>query len=219
MYVYALVDERPRRGVTLGRGISRRPLSIVDAKGSLALVEHGEAPEATTRTLVAHDRVIRRLMRIFPAVLPVRFGTTAHDRRALEELIAPRAEELTRAFDRVRDAVQFTLRVNGPPRRRRRARPGGGPGTRWLAERLEASRIPEFDAVREATRSWVREERTVGPSRTDRPDSLGSAYHLVARADVRAWRRAAERAVSTLPPGIVVSVSGPWPAYAFVESA
>jgi hypothetical protein len=46
------------------------------------------------------------------------------------------AVALERAFERVRGAVQFTLRVSG---RRRRAPPIDrltGPGTQWLAERI-----------------------------------------------------------------------------------
>jgi len=216
--MYAIVDERPARQELLGKGISRRPLSLVRAGKAFVVVEPAAAREATTSTVVAHDRVVRRLTRVLPSVLPLRFASTAPDRTAVQALVAPLGEPLERAFERVRDAVQFTLRVSGPaapaPKRDRRV----GPGTRWITERLDAQRIPEVGCVSDATRPWVRElrmERRVSP----RDGVLGTVYYLVARKDVRAWRSALARSIAGLPRGITVSVTGPWPPYAFVELA
>jgi hypothetical protein len=213
LYLYAIIDERPRQA--LGNGITRRPLSVVRAGKAYVVIERAEAREATAATLVAHDRVVRRIARASAAVLPLRFASTAPDRTALDALLEPLAAPLEHAFERVRGAVQFTLRVSGrrarPPSAERRA----GPGTRWLAKRIAAHRAPEIEAVTEATRSFVREARC---ERHDRPPLLASVYHLVARKDVRAWRAALARAVPLLD-GVRITTTGPWPPYAFAELA
>lgn len=218
LYVYALVDERPEADAALGKGISRRPLSVVTVGRTFVVVEEAEAPPPTAAHLVAHDRVMRRLAKRFAALLPVRFGTVARDRAMLRALVAPRKGELARGFERVRGAVQFTLRVSG--KKQRRPKPpamSGGPGTRWLAERLLARRIPEADSLTDATKPWVREQRS--EPTPERAPRLGTIYQLVSKSDVRSWRGALTRAIPKLPRDVTVSVSGPWPAYAFVEES
>jgi hypothetical protein len=218
LYLYALVERRPAPDVRLGRGIARGALSVVRVGRAYAVVENAGVPEATPASVVLHDRVVRRLPRIFPAVLPFRFGTTAPDLPTLRDLVTPFGDRLGDAFDRVRDAVQFTLRVTGPaaapPKKDRR----GGPGTRWLAERLALQQIPEARCVIEATKPWVRETRTERrPAPGQGPASLGTVYQLVAREHVRAWRRALAASIVELPRGIALSVTGGWPPYAFAE--
>ena len=227
LYLYAIVDRPPRDRAQLGRGIARQSLSLVRAGSAFVVVEPAEPREATPRTIVAHDRVVRRIARLVPSVLPLRFGTSAPDRAAVEALIAPLAESIRPAFERVRDAVQFTIRVSGrrsPPTIPARV----GPGTRWVAERIARQQVPEVAAISEATRPWVRDARAERhdrghggrPSpRRDRALHFASVYHLVAREDVRAWRRALGRALEELPKGVSVTTSGPWPPWAFAELA
>lgn len=221
LYAYALVDQRPGKDVQLGSGVARRPLSLVAVDGYFVVVEPTEALDMTPSKIVGHDRVVRRLSRRFPAVLPMRFGTTAPNRKALVDLVRPLGRELEDAFQRVRGAVQFTLRVTGPRRSPpAKATSGAGPGTRWLAQRLAAHRIPEVSCIQEETAPWIREERVDGrvtlAGKRGAPSGLGTVYHLVAGGDVRSWRRAVNRAMANLPSGVDVSVTGPWPPYAFV---
>ena len=217
LHLYAIVDRRPRSAEALGKGIARRPLSLVRAGGAYVVVELAEPREPTPAALVAYDRVIRRIARLVPSVLPLRFGSTAADRAALQALIGPLAGSLARAFERVRDAVQFTLRVRG---RRDSAMPAsaitGGPGTRWLVERLARHQVPEIASVTDATRPFVREARAV---RHDRGTHFASVYHLVARDDVSGWRSALARSSKELPRGITLTTTGPWPPWAFAELA
>jgi hypothetical protein len=216
IYMYAFVDRRPPRLEQLGRGIGRQPLFLVRAGKAFVVVEHGSAREATRAAVVAHDRVVRRLSRLFPAVLPLRFGSIAPDPAALQALIAPLAAPIARAFDRVRGAVQFTLRVSGLPDPAPSLDRRVGPGTRWLAKRAARHTVPELASLTEATRPFVRSVRV---ERHDRAPQLASVYHLVAREDVRKWRVAFARSLAVLPGGVRVTMSGPWPAWSFAELA
>jgi len=215
LYLYAIVDRRPR--VDLGKGMGRGPLAFVRAGKVHVLVERTEAREPRPELLVAHDRVVRRLCRAASeaAVLPLRFGSTVPDRAALEALLAPLDALIGRAFDRVRGAVQLTMRVTGrraPPRAPSRE---AGPGTRWLMRRIAAQSVPEIEALTEATKAFVREAKA---ERHDRPPLVASVYHLVAREDLSRWRAAVRRALPELR-GVRVSITGPWPPYAFAELA
>jgi hypothetical protein len=107
--LYAITGERPKG--PLGVGISGGPLRAARAAGAWVVVERAAAPELSLRAVRAHDRVVRRVARAAPAVLPVRFGTTAADARALAALLAPVEDAIADALDRVRGCVQYTHRV------------------------------------------------------------------------------------------------------------
>ena len=222
--LYAIVDRRPKSTEALGRGIARQALSLVRAGHAWVVVEPAEPRAPSPRVIVAHDRVVRRIAKLVPAVLPLRFGSSAPDRAAVQALLAPLGGSIAHAFDRVRGAVQFTLRVSGQ-RARTPSRSGGGPGTRWLAKRIARHQVPEIAVVAEATRPYVREARVERHDREGRVHAardsrqLASVYHLVPREDVRAWRRAVARALEQLPPGVSVTTTGPWPPWAFAELA
>jgi hypothetical protein len=224
LYLYALVERRPR--APLGLGIHRRRLELTRAGKAWVVFEAGSAAAPSPARILAHDRVIRRIARSTPAILPLRFGSTAADEPAIRRLLASLSDPIARAFDRVRGAVQFTLRVRGRPAPAPAARTPGraagvGPGTRWLAERLARSAVPEIAPLTEATAPWVRAVRTEreGARRSARdPDLLATVYHLVAQGDVDAWRSAVAGSVPRLR-RVTVSATGPWPPYAFAELA
>lgn len=207
LWLFALVEDE----VDLRRGIGA-PLELVRAAGAFVVAQRSAPLPAETANLVAHDRVIGSLARR-TAVLPFRFGTTTASATALRSLLAPRKEAIARAFDRVRDAVQLTLRVRGeaaPPA----APPTGGPGTQWLAKRLAAGQVPEIASVLGATKALVRASRA---ERHDRERDLATVYQLVARSDLRAWRAAVAATLPSLD--VEVAVGGPYAPYAFAELA
>jgi hypothetical protein len=205
LYLYAIVEKRPR--ASLGT------LGVVRAGGVHVVFERGGVREPNAANLRKHDRVVRRIARECSAVLPFRFGSVVADRDSLRSLLEPISPAIERALDLVRDATQFTIRVYGKPAPRKRAQPGAGPGTKFLAERLRRQQVPEIDAVTRATKPFVRAART---HRHDRPPLVASVYHLVARSDARRYRAALNAAAKALG-AVRIDVSGPWPPYAFSE--
>ncbi|MEA2691031.1 MAG: Gas vesicle synthesis protein GvpL/GvpF, partial [Acidobacteriota bacterium] len=89
----------------------------------------------------------------------------------------------------------------------------GGPGARYLAARRRAANpgIPEVAALRRALRPLVRAERI---ERHEKGQLLASVHDLVVRAEAPGYRRIVEGAAGELA-GRKVTVSGPWPPYAF----
>ena len=221
----------------LGEGIGGEPLSTVRCRpagllGGAWLVSRelrgwrGGTPwrptALTAAALARQDETVRRLADRVPALLPARFGEWLPDARLLAESLAPRSGEIARALILVEGCVQMTLRVFGGP-----AGPGepgepeatpvveepAGPGTRYLAARRRAANpgIPEVAALRAALRPLLRAERI---ERHEKGQLLATAHDLVRREEAGDYRRTVEGAAAALA-GRKVTVSGPWPPYAF----
>jgi hypothetical protein len=222
LYVYAVISE-PSAG-ELPVGLAGEPLRVARCGGLLVAAGEQEArPRASAGaagTLAAHDAAVRRLAGRVEAILPVRFGEWVRDERELEDRLAPRRRELAEALERVRGCEQMTLRLFGEPEvREPEPEPDAGPGTRYLAARrreLEQARsLPELEPVRSALLPLVRAERIERKPLGRLPGLLGTAYHLVRREDLPAYREALREAEARLAAGRRLVASGPWPPYAF----
>jgi hypothetical protein len=223
LYLYAVLRQEPRGG--LGQGLGNEPLRLVRC-GSLVAVAGtvDKAPPIDAASLRGHDHTLRRLADLVDAVLPVRFCTVVDDEHALADLLAPRSAELGQALELVAGREQMTLRLYGeqpladadppPP-----AAADGGPGTRYLAERLRQARrldaAPEVAALRRALAPLVVDERV---ERHDTPPLLASLYHLVERGAGPRYLAALAAARADLG-DLVARPSGPWPPYAFAPGA
>ena len=89
-----------------------------------------------------------------------------------------------------------------------------GPGARYLEARQRLHRAalaPELDAVRPLLDGLVADERV---QRHATPPLLVSVYHLVPRERRARYRARVARAATRLAP-LRLTVSGPWPPYAF----
>jgi hypothetical protein len=183
----------------------------------LAVVGEVEAGAATPAALAAHDAVVRRLAGRFDALLPVRFGERVRNEADLATLLGPRSHDLAEALERVRGCEQMTLRVFGDPDPvpDPREPDHGGPGTRYLeARRREAERassLPEIEPLRKILQPLLQGERI---ERREQGRLLGSVYHLVRRESVPAYLAAVREAEGKLGDRRI-TVSGPWPPYAF----
>jgi hypothetical protein len=225
LYLYALVDRRPRGN--LGRGLGRERLEILPGRGFHVIAGRlTVAPEPVAAVLRRHDAAVRRIAARVDAVLPIRFGTTVPDAAAAARWLAPRAIELAGRLVHVRGREQMTLRLFGSraaakapaPTARAHSRGRARPGTRYLAERqhLHASAaVPELDPVRQALDGLVADERV---QRHATPPLVASAYHLVPRGRGTQYRTRVARAAAGLAP-LRLTVSGPWPPYAFGADA
>ena len=218
LYLYALVDEEPSG--SLGEGIEGEPLRLVHGSGGTGIAavagELGDRPRPEREALQRQEAVVRRLAELFGALLPARFGEAFADEAELEERISSRGEELGASLALVRGCVQMTLRVFGDPETlEAEAEPAGGPGARYLEsrrrERERARSLPEIDPLREALRPLLRAERI---ERQAAGRLLGTAYHLVLRAQTGAYLATLEEAKGQIG-GRRVAASGPFPPYAF----
>jgi Gas vesicle synthesis protein GvpL/GvpF len=200
--LYAVVQGAPQ-GL---EGAAGEPLRTVAHLG-LELVCGDAPPPLSAEALRAHEAAVRRIADVAQACLPARFGACASDDAELRQLIEARSPELTEALGLVRGREQMTLRVLGAAAP---APSSKSPGTRYLEERLRASRLPELDPLRAALSDLVRAERV---ERHGEPGLMASVYHLIDRGAADGYRRRVESS----PLGAVrVTVSGPWPAWSFV---
>lgn len=225
LYLYAVVDAPPRRDP--GRGLGRERLVTLPGRGFHVVAGRvTTAPAATPAALRRHDAVVRRIAATVDAILPIRFGSVVPDETAAARLLAPRALELAGRLGLVRGHEQMTLRLFGrrgqsrppAPVADRPARGGPGPGTRYLADRrrrLDTAGVPELDPIRPALRDLVVDERV---QRHATPPLLASVYHLVPRSRRAQYRTRVTRAAAALAP-LRLTVSGPWPPYAFGADA
>jgi hypothetical protein len=199
--------------------VSRVPLrSVSDGPTSAVVADCEGPPSPTARALRDHDAVIRRIARIAPAVLPARFGSSVDSDRALMAILTASSRELQTALRLVDRQEQMTLRLFGPhqadaPREIRATEEEAEAfaGTRYLVACLRARSAPELGPLRPLLAPFVTAERI---ARHDRGPLILTAYHLIPRGAVAAYRRVLRRHAAGL--GYRAISSGPWPPYAFV---
>jgi hypothetical protein len=226
LYLYALVGEAP--GGPLPAGIAGEGLRLIDCEGVLAAVgEVAATPLLAAETLRGHDATVRALAGE-AGLLPARFGSVLRDEEELRAVLGPRVPSLRAALERVRGCEQMTLRIarisgsdeRPEPETEQEPEPetGTGPGAQYLArrraERADARAIPEVARVLDAVADLVREEHLESHRR---PPLIASAYHLVPRASLDLYRARLDAACAR-EPRLHVTVSGPWPPYAFAPS-
>ena len=217
--VYAIASRPARPPAAIGLAGER--LQIV-SEGPIAAIagELSRPPRPSARHLQRYDAAVQNLAAHLPSVLPARFGTCVESRDELAFVLRSRRRSLQRALAHVRNRVQMTIRIvdggsaarnsdAGSPSRE----PEAGPGAAYLRARADAAararQVPGFEPVRDAVQRWVRDERV------ERHAGVTTVYHLVPRASVEAYRRAAARAASQTDVNLILT--GPWPAYAFAQ--
>lgn len=235
-WLYALLDAAPAGA--LGTGLAGEALRVVPIGGPPASVFAAlgvldATPAVSEETLRLHDATVRALSELAPAVLPARFGQGAATDEALLARVATCAPELARALEEVRGCEQMTLRAFGDPVEPPPAAaedladdPSLGPGARYLAarrraqERAASIEVPELAPLLAVLAPLVRGTRVERP-RADAqragPALLASVYHLVLRGEGAAYRALVAEHAPALAPRRV-TLSGPWPTYAFAPS-
>jgi hypothetical protein len=230
LYVYAVLAETPEG--PLPEGLAGERLRLVSCGGVLAAVgEVAGAPPLDAEALRAHDRTVRELAAGSFGLLPARFGSLSSDEASLCASLQAHQAALRSALDAVRGCEQMTLRMwwseGGPPERvPDEALPessladagAAGPGRRFLEARRarwdKRQSVPEVARVLQALAALRRSERVEWH---DRPPLVASVFHLVPSGTAEAYRRAVAEAVAE-EPRLRVSVTGPWPPYAFAPA-
>ena len=166
----------------------RPPLRLVPAGAVGVVVAPASEEEADAEALWQRETLLEELMRE-RALLPVRYGTRVEDDAAAAAAVEPRAGELAAALERVRGAVEVSVRAVA----------AGDPGE------------GESDAVHERLSAAAREH-----ARHAGPELLRAAY-LVDHAQVDGFV-AAVRALQDEHPQLSILCTGPWPPYSFAEA-
>jgi hypothetical protein len=215
-YVFALVDRAPRQSA--GRGFSA-PLSFRPVAGAFAATERrADVPPAEFGVLKRHNAIVARLAKLVPAILPVRFGTLLESDE-LDDRLSDRDDELADALALVRNRVQFTWRVKGRGARTWAGRPSSAErrgmsvksGAEYLRRAVAASRPSPpaaYRPIRTALAPFVAAQR-YQPGTGSAPDAF---YHLVDARHVRRYLTAAARVLRN---DSRLSLTGPWPPFAF----
>lgn len=217
VYLYALLADLPPG--PLGCGIQGEPLRALECAGLVAIIGTvPETPAVDAGALRAHDQTVRRLAGMSDAILPVRFGSVVDDERDLARLLEPDAQGWRDALARVAGREQMTMRVYGRGEPAPVPRPEGesnlGPGARYLDARRRAAHregLAALAALGPALAPLVSGERV---ERHGTPPLLASVHHLIRRGGAAAYAARAEEAAARLA-DVTVTVSGPWPPYAF----
>jgi hypothetical protein len=207
-YLYALAEpDLPRHFTVLGRRL--RNLTIGNVA---AVIERRVPPDFTTDEVRRQHAIITRLTSRLPVLLPARFGSVT-DEPALQARVSRHRPEILAAFEQVRGCVQMTVRIFGiSGEMREKLRSGARTGTEFLERARERSKhVPaEARIVRTEMSGSVKAERIAAG---ERPGLL-TVFHLVSLERLDLYRQRASGLQSLLP-GHVVTVTGPWPVFAF----
>jgi hypothetical protein len=219
LYVYALTGSFS--GSLAAAGLQGAPLRAI-ANGPLEAIysEHAIAPEPDEKLLWAHEQVVEDLMES-SNILPMRFGSTVESQEALASLLNERREEFTASLERVRGAVELSVRAQLPvaadPDKRASPAWRSQPGTAYLLERARRQRRSE-DAAGRIHRPLAALARTSAPKAGVGGRGAFKAAYLVDAESVEAFGERVGELNSTLA-DTRVSCTGPWPPYSFVSEA
>ena len=207
LYVYALAA----RGLAPRLRMHGRTLHVLPIGPADVVVERRRsAPELSAESLQQQHAIVVDLAERVDALLPARFGSSLPE-AALRSTIESRAAEIDAALAHVRNRAQMTIRVFGEPIASAAADGPPTTGTAFLEMRRRAhASPPEVAVIRTAIGDRADDERIEPGARGVRV----TVFHLVARDRVADYRVAASRLPSLLAPHHV-TVSGPWPPFAF----
>jgi hypothetical protein len=201
--LYAIVDEpvRIRAGA---------PLRAVAAGRLAAVCGPTIDGEPTPADLWRREELIEALMAGCD-LLPARYGTRFADERTAAQAVGDRHDDLLAALDRVRGAVELSVRVLAADTAP--APPPGESGTAYMEAkaRHERARRDAASAVHEPLGRLARASVVLA----DRPgaDLLRAAYLVERGAVERFVERVA--ALQSDAPELRLLCTGPWPAYSF----
>lgn len=235
-YLYAIVQTPEKAAALLteiGPGLGEQPLRLVVHNALAAVIsDYPIAAQKQLRTptedeLWRHERVIEGFMRHLPT-LPVRYGTTLPDEAKVAQLLATRELDFRADLIYVTGRVEMGLRVLwDPPATEEDVVTAGAPptsGRHYLQQQLQkhkqqqALRI-QGEAVAQALNGALQPLVFEHQSRillTER--LLLSGAYLVERRFVEAFQGQVALLEETYPE-LAFLVTGPWPAYHFVQNS
>lgn len=206
VYVYGLSEPGlPATLRVLGHRLRVLSMGRVDA----IVAQPAAAVEPTPEALREQHAIVARMAARSRALLPARFGS-AIDESTLRGIVADRERSIIQALARVRGRQQMTIRVFGTPDATVPEVNRTTTGTAFLKGRQALARHvpPEVAEIRAALGPLVTAE-VVEPGRAGLRVTL---FHLVPTGRVAAYKK---RAAALRVPPHQLTVTGPWPAFAF----
>ena len=189
-------------------------LVLVPVNGLAAVCGPASERDVSPETLWRHEDVLEALM-ADRDLLPVRYGTRLENEAAVASAVRERRDELAALLDRVRGAVELSVRVvaNGTPLSAPSvAEVTSGAEYLRLRANTEASRDRTARALHEPLSALARASFQGSP----RPPELLRAAYLIERDAVEPF--AAEVAgLQDAKPELSILCTGPWPPYSFTE--
>jgi hypothetical protein len=245
-WVYAVVAGSGRMPVPAVTGIAGEPVRMIEDAGVAAVVgsvprseieeeplrQHLRDPVWLERTARIHHRVVTTCSRTLPTV-PFRLATVYHADTGVRELLIRRRDQLKAALEQVASraewGVQAYAQAAGPaPVERPTAT--AGPGTEYLLRQRATQALREqarrrvWDAVRGIESSLAGLSVAIRsqplPGAGSPPGQTGSlVFNVSYLVDDQAQGRFvdATRQLADRFPAIQLRVTGPWPAYSFVD--
>jgi hypothetical protein len=209
IYVYALL-EKPIAVPTRLRPV----IEVLPVDGLFAALEHRtEKPQLSEVALRRQHDVVVALHRVADAILPVRFGALL-DEQELTAVVRLRREALARALERVRGREQMSIRIFGAVAATRATTTLPSSGAEYLRERAALVR-PVLSAGATRIVDAVASLATARAIDAGRGDVQVTIHHLIRRGDGERYRRLASSCAATVIPAVRLTVSGPWPPFAF----
>jgi len=190
--------------ITDDAGELEPPLRAVRCAGLSVVCAPATNGEVDAEALWRREAVIERLMEDRD-LLPVRYGTVVQDEQAAAAAVAPRSEALARALDRVRGAVELSVRAVAAGGDDAKAA-GHVSGRDYLRDHAARERLAR--ALHEPLAAAARDSVL-----HDGPGVLRAAY-LVDRGRVDGFV-ALFRELQREHRELAVVCTGPWPPYSF----
>jgi hypothetical protein len=235
LYVYCLCDEAlaAEVGETTGIAGARPRVLSCGPVAAVASEVEGERVAVTRENVIAHERVVRRVL-AETTPLPFRFGTVTNASE-LESYVESRRADIESLLDRVRGAVEMGVKIIWDKEAIQRATKeagvgeleradsgAAGPGRAFLlARQRELSAGESLKKQADSIAVWLENKlnRLVRETTVSvRPANalVIVAAHLVDRAWVEVYRERLDR-IRNERSDLRFLTSGAWPPYSFAN--
>jgi Gas vesicle synthesis protein GvpL/GvpF len=189
------------------------PLHAVTSHGLAVVCAPSVEGHVSAETLWRHEEVVEALLEDRD-LLPVRYGTRVDDDAAAVRVLDQRHDELLKALDRVRGAVELSVRVQSDPANDE-ARAPATSGAAYL--RTRASSTAARESAERALHEPLSRLARSGVRRAPRsPREVLRAAYLVERDRVEAFTDEVAR-LQDANPDLRLLCTGPWPPYSFAD--
>jgi hypothetical protein len=193
--------------------VDKHRVEFIDLGGVHAAIERlTERPTVSETSLRTQHDIVMRIFDNIDDVVPARFGALIEEGE-LRDILAARRSLIQDALTLVRGRVQMTVRFREAPESMPARKPFGAngamSGTAYLEARRSAARtmMPVLSGV---VSTAVADMTIAERSEPATERTHAALYHLIDRSRVVRYSDALSRLQSP-----AISVSGPWPPFAF----